>query len=108
MSTLRAALILVLAGWTTAAFAERTTCESHQNGVEACSTVLPGSRVRLVEQLSNTPCIEGQNWGLDTKLNSIWISSGCRGVFEVKPPHDDPNAKRNEQRGDDEQPRTRH
>ena len=96
MSALRAVFVLILAGGTTSALAEQITCESHQDGVEACSTVLPGSRVRLVEQLSKAPCIEGQNWGLDTKLNSVWISSGCRAVFDVKPPRDDPNAKRHE------------
>jgi hypothetical protein len=95
MSALRAALIVILAGGTTSAFAEQITCESHQDGVEACTTLLPGSRVQLVKQLSNTACVEGQNWGVDTKLNSIWISRGCRAVFDVKPPHDDPNAKGN-------------
>jgi len=96
MSALRAALIVILACGTTSAFAEQITCESHQDGVAACTTVIPGSRVRLVKQLSNTPCVEGQSWGLDTEHNSIWISSGCRAVFDVKPPRDDPNAKGNE------------
>jgi hypothetical protein len=96
MSVLRAVFILILASGMTSAFAEQITCESHQDGVEACSTVLAGSHVRLVEQLSKAPCIEGQSWGLDTKLNSVWISGGCRAVFDVKPPRDDPNSKRHE------------
>ena len=102
MSPLRAALVLTLVSVTSSALADQITCESHQVGVQACTTVIPGSRVRLVKQLSDTPCVEGQNWGVDTKRNSIWISSGCRAVFDVKPPHDDPNAKGNEPRGNEQ------
>jgi len=92
----RATLILILAGGTIPALAEQITCESHQDGVEACTTVLPDSQVKLVRQLGETPCVEGKSWGLDTKLNSLWISGGCRAVFDVKPSRDDPNAKRHE------------
>ena len=104
MSALRAALILILVGGTTPAFAEQITCESHQDRLEACTTVMPQSRVRLVEQLSRTPCIEGRNWGVDTNHNSIWISSGCRAVFDVQSPHSDSYSEAqyrdNELRGD--------
>jgi hypothetical protein len=86
MSTLRAALILILVGGTTPAFAAQIACESHQDRAEACTTVMPGSRVRLVEQLSDTPCIEGRNWSLDSNLNSLWTSGGCHAVFDVQPP----------------------
>ena len=96
MHGLRATAILVFAGATMPAFAEQITCESHQGGVEACTTVLPGSQVKLVTQLGETPCVEGKSWGLDPKLNSLWTSGGCRAVFDVKPSRDDPNAKRHE------------
>src|SRR5438445_2240214 len=89
MSALRAALILILAGGATPAFAEQITCQSDQDRPDACTTVLPGSRVRLVEQLSRTPCVEGQNWGVDTNHGSIWVSRGCRAVFDVQVPHND-------------------
>ena len=84
MSALRAALILILAGGATPAFAEQITCQSDQDRPDACTTVLPGSRVRLVEQLSRTPCVEGQNWGVDTNHGSIWVSRGCRAVFDPR------------------------
>ncbi len=99
MSTLHAAFFLILAGGTTSAFAERIACESDQDRLEACTTVLPGSRIRLVEQLSRTPCVEGRNWGVDTTRNSIWTSGGCRAVFDVQPPRNDPYSK--EYRGDE-------
>ena len=96
MYGLRGAFVLILAGATIPAFAEQITCESHQDGVEACTTVLPGSVVKLARQLGETPCVEGKSWGLDTKRNSLWISGGCRAVFDVQPSRDDPNAKRHE------------
>lgn len=87
MLPLRAALLLIIAGGTTSAFAEQITCESHQSQTEACGTLQPGGSVRLVEQLSSTPCVEGQNWGTRTSPNhdSIWVSGGCRAVFDVQP-----------------------
>lgn len=89
MSALRAALVLILAGTATSALAEQITCESHQGGIEACTTFAPGSHVRFIEQLSGTPCVEGRNWGLDTNHNSIWTSGGCRALFDVQAPRND-------------------
>ena len=93
MSTLRAALFLILAGNATSALAEHITCESPQGNLEACTTVQPGSSIRMVQQLGNTPCIEGRNWGVDTNHNSIWISGGCRAVFDVQAPSNGPNSE---------------
>src|SRR5947209_4292215 len=107
MSALRAALILILAGAATPALADRITCESHGGAAEACGTVQPRSMVRIVKQLSNTPCIEEQNWGLGPDHDSIWVSGGCRAVFDVQPPRNEPLSEtqyrdselRDEQRG---------
>jgi Protein of unknown function (DUF3011) len=87
MLPLRAALILIVASGATTAFAENITCESHQAQTEACGTLQPGGSVSLVQQLSSTPCVEGQNWGTRTSPNhdSIWVSGGCRAVFDVRP-----------------------
>jgi hypothetical protein len=86
MSSLRAAIILIIAGSATTAYAEQITCESHQSQTEACGTLQPGGSVRLVQQLSNAPCVEGQNWGIRTSPNhdAIWVSGGCRAVFDVQ------------------------
>lgn len=81
--SLRSALILALALGSAPAIAEQITCESHGGRAEACGTVQPGSSVQMVEQISNTPCIEGSTWGADN--DSIWVSGGCRAVFDVQP-----------------------
>jgi hypothetical protein len=83
MSALRSAFILVLSLGSTAALADEITCESHGGRAEACGTVDPGSSVQLIQQISSSPCIEGSTWGADN--DSIWVSGGCRAVFDVQP-----------------------
>jgi hypothetical protein len=74
---------LILALGATGVSAEQITCESRGDRPEACGTVVPGSAVRLVQQMSNSPCVRGSTWGADH--DSIWVSNGCRAVFEVRP-----------------------
>ncbi len=88
MSALRTAIILILAGGATSALADQITCESRGERAEACGTVAAGSSVRLVQQLSSAPCVEGSNWGTGPDRDSIWVSGGCRAVFDVQPPYD--------------------
>jgi len=99
MSPLRTALILILAGSAAPALAARITCESHGDRAEACGTVQPGSSVRMAHQLSSSPCIQGRTWGSDN--DSIWVSGGCRAVFDVQPPPYDRSAGNNDDRYDD-------
>ena len=40
-----------------------------------------GSEVRLVRQISNTRCVEGQTWGWNRA--GVWVDRGCEGVFRV-------------------------
>jgi hypothetical protein len=87
MIPLRAALILILAGSASSALAEQITCESRQSGAEPCGTVAAGSNVRLIRQLSDTACVAGRNWGTGPDHDSIWVSGGCRAVFDVQPPY---------------------
>ncbi|HET7065626.1 MAG TPA: DUF3011 domain-containing protein [Rudaea sp.] len=96
MLSLRAALILIIAGGASSAYAEQITCESHNSQTEACGTLQPGGNVRMVQQLSNAPCVEGQNWGIRTSPNhdAIWVSGGCRAVFDVQPSYDNSTADR--------------
>jgi hypothetical protein len=88
MQPLRAAIVLFLAGSASSAFAEQITCESHSGGTEACGTIAAGSSVRVARQLSDTACVEGKNWGTGPDHDSIWVSRGCRAVFDVQPPYD--------------------
>ena len=66
------------------AFAQSTTmtCESVDNGRNACPMPFNG-HVRMVDQMSRTPCVRHQNW--DVQDGSIWVSDGCRARFEVMP-----------------------
>ena len=88
MQSLRAAIILILAGSASSAFADQITCESRSGGTEACGTIAAGSSVRISRQLSGTACVEGKNWGTGPDRDSIWVSGGCRAVFDVQPPYD--------------------
>lgn len=85
MPLLRTAIILALAASAAPAFAEQISCESRQSGPEPCGTIVAGSSVRLVRQLSDAACIEGRTWGTGAAHDSLWVSGGCRAVFDVQP-----------------------
>ena len=61
------------------ALADRVTCESKDSKQVECPMNTSGE-VRIVQQLSKTRCVDGQNWGLFK--HSVWVSGGCRAVFE--------------------------
>ena len=55
------------------------SCGSPQYHLLRCP-VPPGWRgVRIVQQTSDSACVEGQTWGYDR--GSIWVDKGCGGVF---------------------------
>lgn len=56
-------------------------CESDEGRTRQCSADVRGG-VRLVRQLSDTRCVEGQNWGWDRR--GVWVSRGCRAEFEIR------------------------
>lgn len=53
-------------------------CSSNDQRYKECRAPFRG-RARLVENISNARCIEGQNWG--ARQNMVWVSKGCRGRF---------------------------
>lgn len=55
-------------------------CESMDGRVNRCQVFTRGG-VRVQNQLSNTPCYQGRNWGWDR--NGIWVSGGCRADFRI-------------------------
>lgn len=83
MCPLRTALTVILALGSTTVCAAQITCESRGERAQACGTVVAGSDVRLIQQISNSPCVQGRSWGADN--DSIWVSNGCRAVFDVQP-----------------------
>lgn len=58
---------------------EQVTCESSGNQRVECDMNTAGN-VRVVRQLSHSPCQEGVSWGLSR--HSVWVDNGCRAVFQ--------------------------
>lgn len=56
----------------------RFRCESQDNRTRHCRADTRGG-VRIVRQLSDSPCIQGRSWGYDN--NGVWVSRGCRAEF---------------------------
>ena len=52
-------------------------CQSRDMGRTRCR--VPWNDARLVQQLSDTRCIRGENWGIDQR--GLWVDRGCSGRF---------------------------
>ncbi|MCX7823272.1 MAG: DUF3011 domain-containing protein [Syntrophobacterales bacterium] len=61
--------------------AKEILCESHNNRYRFCETEVTGP-VKVIKQLSDAPCIEGQTWGYDRY--GVWVTNGCRARFEIQ------------------------
>ena len=59
-------------------------CDSNRGRPGWCRTFGQGD-VRLVRQLSRTPCILWDTWGPDPDGAGVWVRSGCRAQFAVSP-----------------------
>ena len=57
------------------------TCSSDDGKRHWCGNSTNG-RVRLVRQISGSPCREGYSWG--TQPGSVWVDKGCRADFEIR------------------------
>jgi hypothetical protein len=62
---------------------QSVTCESGGH-LARCQAALTWRGARLVRQLSQAPCLQGETWGFER--NAIWVDQGCRGLFEVGDP----------------------
>lgn len=57
-------------------------CESRDNRSNSCAmSVGRNSHIRLLRQLSKSPCIENQSWG--QSRTGVWVTRGCRAEFVV-------------------------
>lgn len=56
------------------------TCSSNDGRRNFCQ-VYTGRGVRLVNQRSGSPCVQGQTWGYNNK--GVWVDRGCRADFAV-------------------------
>lgn len=60
--------------------AQVVRCESPRGAPNQCRVDARGG-VRMLRQLSSSPCVEGRTWGYDR--GGIWVSQGCRADFEI-------------------------
>ena len=64
------------------ASAQRTvSCASQNNSRQYCPADTRGG-VTLVRQVSQSPCIPNQTWGVDDR--GIWVDRGCRAEFRIE------------------------
>lgn len=58
--------------------ARSVICSSISNRYQECRTPFRGRAV-LAQQISNSRCVEGRNWGQRREV--IWVNAGCRARF---------------------------
>ena len=56
-------------------------CSSDNGERVYCEVDTRERRVRLVRQISESPCREGETWGWDRR--GIWVDRGCRAEFAI-------------------------
>jgi len=56
-------------------------CESNDGRRNYCGRY-DFDQVRLDRQISGSPCIQGQTWGVDRE--GLWVDRGCRAYFSVR------------------------
>lgn len=68
------------------------TCHSNNHEYQRCN-VHKWHGVELIRQVSGTPCVRGDNWGVDGEW--LWVSGGCRADFGevVRPGHRGPDPR---------------
>lgn len=61
---------------------EYITCESKNDRRSYCNVSgIRDANVELDRQLSKSPCIAEQTWGIDSR--GVWVDGGCRAEFRV-------------------------
>ena len=62
---------------------QRITCSSN-NGKRNWCAIGNTRDVQLVRQISGSPCVRGDTWGLDQR--GLWVDRGCRAEFMIGRP----------------------
>jgi len=57
-------------------------CDSRDYRQQFCPSGRYITQAWLVEQRSQSPCIQGQSWGF--QQDGIWVASGCAGTFAIQ------------------------
>ena len=63
-------------------YGESVTCYSTDNDRRSCPWNARWGRPYLVEQVSDSACVEGRTWGYDG--DRLWVDRGCRGRFAAR------------------------
>jgi len=58
------------------------TCSSNDGRRAYCQVDTRDAEVRMVRQISGSPCRQGETWGWDGR--GIWVDRGCRAEFVVQ------------------------
>jgi len=61
---------------------EVVTCSSTRGRRAYCGSNVAGAQVRMLRQMGNQACIQGQTWGSDN--GGIWVDRGCSAQFEIR------------------------
>ena len=64
-----------------AAVQQSVTCESNDGNRRYCGNY-NYNQVSLERQISGSPCVQGQTWGVDRE--GLWVDRGCRAVFTAR------------------------
>ncbi|MEO6983417.1 MAG: DUF3011 domain-containing protein, partial [Edaphobacter sp.] len=59
---------------------QTVTCSSNNGRRNWCG--INGRDVRLTRQISGSPCVENDTWGIDRR--GLWVDRGCRAEFRVR------------------------
>lgn len=62
---------------------DSVTCASRDGRHTSCAWDSNRGWPQLLQQLSDSPCIQGRTWGYDRR-NGLWVDGGCRGRFGVR------------------------
>lgn len=65
-------------GWHQGGGGESFVCESRDGRYRECRTNVRGP-VQIVEQYSDSACVEGRSWG--RTRDGVWVDRGCRARF---------------------------
>jgi len=60
---------------------QNVRCESHFNALNQCAVNGRIVVLRLLQQHSTSPCVEGRTYG--TYERGVWVRGGCRATFQV-------------------------
>ena len=64
-----------------AAAQDSLKCESNDGNRQYCGSYNP-DQVQFDRQISESPCAEGQTWGIDR--DGLWVDRGCRATFIIR------------------------